>query len=49
MELPHQTHKEVPTGWVLALAALLDHARRRRPRRQPLLLTGPRHAGGGLA
>ena len=49
MELPHQTHKEVPTGWVFALAELLDRARRPRARREPLLLSGPRHAGGRLA
>ena len=49
MELLNQTHKEVPTGWVLALAAILDRARRPQRRREPLLLSGPRHAGGGLA
>ena len=53
MELPHQTHKEVPTGWVLALAELIESVRRPRARRAPLLLTGPRHLGhgpsGGLA
>ena len=49
MELLHQTHKEVPTGWVFALTELLDRARRPRPRREPLLLSGPRHAGGGIA
>ncbi len=53
MELLNQTHKEVPTGWVLVLADLVARARRQRPRREPLLLTGPRHLGhgqsGGLA
>ena len=49
MELPHQTHKEVPTGWVLALAELIDNARRPQPRREPLLLTGPRHVEGRRA
>lgn len=52
MELVHQTHKEVPTGWVLALAELIDQARQPKPRRAPLLLTGPRHVEstrGGLA
>jgi hypothetical protein len=49
MELLNQTHKEVPTGWVFALAELLDRVRRAPPRRAPLLLSGPRHAGGGLA
>ena len=52
MELLNQTHKEVPTGWVLALAELLDRARRPRPRRDPLLLSGSRYTDGrrgGLA
>lgn len=39
MELLHQTHKEVPFGWVTALTALFA-----RPARKPqLLLTGPRY------
>ena len=53
MELPNQTHKEVPVGWFVALTELLDRVRRPAPRRAPLRLTGPRHldAGprGGLA
>jgi hypothetical protein len=50
MEMPHQSHKEVPFGWYTALAGLFAPRRRR----QVLLLTGPRHAGdcrphGGVA
>ena len=37
MELPHQTHKEVPVGWFAALTGLFA----RRGRRTRLLLTGP--------
>ena len=50
MELPHQTHKEVPPGWVVALGGLFA----RPARKPPLLLTGPRYPAdcrprGGLA
>ena len=37
MELPNQSHKEVPVGWFAALTSLF--ARRRR--RARLLLSGP--------
>jgi hypothetical protein len=50
MELLHQTHKEVPIGWLAALNTLFA-----RPARKPrLLLSGPRYGAdcrprGGVA
>jgi hypothetical protein len=50
MELLHQTHKEVPFGWLAALNALFA----RPVPKKPLLLTGPRYQAdcrphGGIA